>query len=270
MSITSKRKVVRGVTLVQDPARESCYTVGHTDADMASWFGDAKMSAAALREKLHRHMNNETGALEIAAQCLADFPDAEWELRMCLARQAYDEGRHVSALYRRLRELGGFKGEFPIANFEWCITNLCDTLAARLAIQNRTFEAGQMDLLGTLRNTWRAVGDETTAQVLEHILADEITHVRFANQWIRRMVTQERRLLLKVAIAVRLLADTNVALAAQEGEVNAAGQDLGVMKNLENIAVNVEDRRSADFSDDEIHEILRQNGMSSIAATQGQ
>jgi hypothetical protein len=270
MNTAKKHKILRGVTLVQDPAREPCFKVGHTDADMVEWSGEAGLTATARRERLHRHMNNEVGALEIAAQCLVDFPDADWELRMCLARQIFDESRHVRGLHRRLKELGGYKGEFPIANYEWCVTNMCDNLAARLAIQNRTFEAGQMDLLGNLRNTWRSVGDETTAALLEDILADEISHVRFANQWIRRMVAADRRVLLKVAMAVRFLADTNEALAPREGETNAAGQDLGVKKEAgARIDINVEDRRHASFSEDEIQEILRQAGMSSIAARQG-
>jgi bacterioferritin (cytochrome b1) len=189
------------------------------------------------------------GALEIAAQCLADFPDAPWDLRMQLARQASDESRHVAGLYRRLQQLGGRKGEFPIGNFEWAVTNMCDTLAARLAIQNRTFEAGQMDLLGALRKIWRSVGDETTAEVLEHILADEINHVRFANRWIRTMVQEDRRLLLKVAIAIRFLAETNAALWPKPG-----GGQRQYEKHAA-LGVNVEDRRHADFSDDEINEI---------------
>ena len=32
---------------------------------------------------------------------------------MQLARQCWDETRHVGLLYRRLLELGGQKGEFP-------------------------------------------------------------------------------------------------------------------------------------------------------------
>src|SRR5437762_11635281 len=74
------------------------------------------MSEDARRERLHRHMNNEMGALEIAAQCLADFPESPWDLRMQLARQAFDESRHVHGLHQRLRQLGGYKGEFPIGN----------------------------------------------------------------------------------------------------------------------------------------------------------
>jgi len=260
MTASAKRKTVLGVVLCADPAREECFHVAQLDSEMQKF--ESGMSEEARRERLHRHMNNEMGALEIAAQCLADFPEAPWELRLQLARQAFDESRHVRGLYQRLVQLGGYKGEFPIGNFEWAVTNMCDTLAARLAIQNRTFEAGQMDLLGALRQIWRSVGDETTAEVLEHILADEINHVRFANQWIRKMIQSDRRLLLKVASAVRFLAETNAALSEEPGP--SSGETSAQQHTK--IGINVEDRRHADFSDDEINEILRQAGMSSLVA----
>src|SRR5882762_2196928 len=145
------KKTVRGVTLRADPPRESVFQVVQLDAEMHEYPG---MAAQGQREKLHRHMSNEMGSLDIAAQCLSDFPQAPWELRVWLARQAWDESRHVLALYRKLRKLGGRKGEFPIANFEWSVTCSLNTLAARLAVQNRTFEAGQLDLLGSLPRNW--------------------------------------------------------------------------------------------------------------------
>ncbi|TLY57309.1 MAG: hypothetical protein E6K52_14715, partial [Gammaproteobacteria bacterium] len=89
-------KVVRGVTLRADPPRESAFQVAQLDAEMHEYPG---MTPPAQRERLHRHMGNELGSLDIAAQCLADFPDAPWELRLELARQAWDESRHVLALY---------------------------------------------------------------------------------------------------------------------------------------------------------------------------
>ena len=146
------KKTVRDVELAADPARESCFTVVHTDAEMQEW---PDMSIESRRERLHRHMNNELGALEIAAQMLVDFPETPWRLKLALARQASDEARHAAMLYRRLVELGGTKGQFPVANFEWGVTTLIDDLAGRLAVQNRTFEAGLIDLLGSLRIIWR-------------------------------------------------------------------------------------------------------------------
>jgi uncharacterized ferritin-like protein (DUF455 family) len=206
-------------------------------------------------------MNNEAGALEIAAQCVADYPDAPWPLRMLLARQAADEARHSSVLLRRVRELGGEKGEFPVANYEWGVTMMLGDLPGRLAVQNRTFEAGLIDILGTLRKVWRAAGDGETADLLDGILADEITHVRFANRWIRRMTEEDPRQLLKVAMAVHFLGRANRAVGIQEGDVNAAGIALSPQ---EAPAVNVEDRLEAEFTEEEVLEVLRQAGFRSI------
>ena len=50
---------------VADPAREPCFKVAQTDEEMTKWEGTN--SEVVRREKLHRHMNNETGAMEIAA-----------------------------------------------------------------------------------------------------------------------------------------------------------------------------------------------------------
>jgi hypothetical protein len=248
------------LTLREPPARDACFTVVMRDAEMHDYEpGDPR----ALRETVHRHMSNEITSLDIAAECLAEFPDAAWELRLELARQCWDESRHVQVLERRLGELGGRKGEFPISTFEWNVTCALDSLAARLATQNRTFEAGAMDVVGGLAPAIRAAGDAQTAQVLDGILADEIHHVRFANRWIKAMVAEDRRLLLKVASAVRFLAEANAALQSRGGETNAAGRPAA--DPAERIpAVNVEDRRLAEFTDDEIHEILRQAGFRSL------
>ena len=134
---------------------------------------------------------------------------------------AYWHVDDIEATLRRLMELNGFKGEFPVANFEWGVTLMLEDLPGRLAIQNRTFEAGLIDVLGTLRTRWREAGDDTTADILEAILADEITHVRFANRWIKKMTETDPRVLLKVAMAVRFLGKVNAQLAPKPGDVNA-------------------------------------------------
>jgi uncharacterized ferritin-like protein (DUF455 family) len=253
-------QTICGFTLRTDPVREEAFTVVHRDVDMHEYSG---FDEVARRERLHRHMNNEIGGIEIAAQMLVDFPDAPWELRMELARQTWDETRHVALLHRRLEQLGGHKGEFPVSNFEWCVTGALDHIAARLAVQNRTLEAGQMDILGKVTTAWREAGDEETAHMLEGILADEIQHVRFANQWIRKMVDEDRRTLLAVARGVMFLREANDALAPKPGEVNQVGTPV-VNPNARALEVNVVDRRIAAFTDDEIAEVLRQSGFRAI------
>ena len=253
-------KVIRGVALRRDPAREDCFTVAQLHTEMHDY---TDMSPVSMRQRLHRHMHNEMQNTEITAQSLADFPEVPWELRMELARQCWDEVRHTQLCYRRLKELGGYKGEFPVMNYEWGVVCMVDSLPARLALQNRTFEAGEMDLFRELIGKWREVGDETTAQMLDGMLADEVQHVRFGNRWLKRMAREDPSILMKVARAIRFLEDVNQALAPQPGEINALGVDLTAFVHLD-VFANVEDRRRAEFSEEELAEILRQEGFGSI------
>src|SRR4051794_24728363 len=216
-------KTVRGATMRRDPAREACFEVVQLHKDLYDYEG---MSDVSRRQRLHRHMHNEMQTLEIVAQGLADFPDAPWELRLEMARQCWDETRHSAILYRRLRELGGHKGEFPIMNYEWGVTQMLDSLPARLAVQNRTFEGGEMDLLRQQHSMWTEADDEHTAALMDALLADEVHHVRYANRWLKRMASESPRILLQVAAGVHLLKKVTAALAPEPGEVNAVGVDL--------------------------------------------
>jgi uncharacterized ferritin-like protein (DUF455 family) len=251
---------IGGVRLREEPARDACFTVVRRETEMNEYEGEGEQ---AQREALHRHMSNEITSLDIAAQCLVDYPDAPWGLRLELARQCWDEARHIGLLHRRLQEKGGKKGDFPISAFEWSVTCAIDDLPGRLASQNRTFEAGAMDVVGGNIEAWRRVGDHETAAVLDGILADEVQHVRFANRWIKRYVEEDKRTLLKVAMAVRFLSQANAALQPDPGSRNAVGKVLEDPTQRVP-AVNIEDRKLAEFSDEEIHEILRQAGFRSL------
>ena len=247
--------------LRQAPAREACFTVVTRDADMHE-VGDT--SEMARRETLHRHMTNEMTSVDMAADCVAHFPDAPWELRMELARQAWDESRHVRVLHRRLKELGGFKGEFPITTLEWDITCACDNLIGRITIQNRTLEAGAMDVIGGITQAMRAAGDEITADILDGINTDEIQHVRFANRWIKKLAETNPRVLMQMAAAIRFVTDANAKFQIKEGgEVNVVGHALASPESRIP-AINVDFRQLAEFSEGEIHEILRQAGFRSL------
>jgi hypothetical protein len=117
-----------------------------------------------------------------------------------------------------------------------------------------------------MRNTWRAAGDATTADLLDGILADEITHVRFANRWIRRLTEEDPRILLNVALAVRFLARANAQLGPKPGMTNAAGTVITEERTAPP-AVNVEDRLAAEFTEAEVLEVLNQAGFRSILPT---
>ena len=249
-----------GLRLREDPARDEVFEVVRSDAEMHEYEGT---SAEAQRETIHRHMSNEITSLDIAAQMLVDFPGAPWELQMELARQCWDEARHVAALHRRLVEMGGRKGEFPVTTFEWSVTSSIDNISGRLATQNRTLEAGAMDVVGGLIKSFEALGDRRSAEMLDTILADEVQHVRFANRWIKRLAGQDRRVLMQVARAVRLLSDANQAMLWKAGTQNKVGKVFDDPAATIP-AVNVSHRQLAEFSDDEIAVILKQAGFRTL------
>src|SRR3954470_732912 len=104
-------KSVLGVMLRSDPARDARFKVVQLPREL---FEYPIGTEEGRREGLNRHLNTEMQSLEIAAQSLAEFPDAPWELRMQHARQCWDESRHASLVLRELLAHGGTVGEFPV------------------------------------------------------------------------------------------------------------------------------------------------------------
>lgn len=255
-------KMTCGVTLRRDPAREPCFKVAQLQTELEDHVG---MTEISKRQRLHRHMHNEMQNLEITSQTLADFPETSWETRLQLARQCWDEARHTQLVRRRLEAHGGKKGDFPVMNYEWGTVCLMDSLAARLTLQNRTFEASEMDLFRTLIGSWTQAGDLETAAMLDGILADEVQHVRFANQWLKRVSKEDPKILMKVASAIGYLKKVTAALAPEAGATNAAGVELTTWTHVD-VATNVEDRELAAFTPAEIAEVLRREGFGQLAA----
>ena len=139
-------------------------------------------------EFLHRQMNEEINSLEISARNLADFPDADWDLRMSMARQCWDESRHVVMFRRCFEARGGRVGDYPVLNFQYRIITHLPDLVGRLAVQNRSFEAAGIDAIHDGLGLARDSGQQDLAELLDAQLADEVQHVRFANEWVRRLV----------------------------------------------------------------------------------
>ncbi|HUO90295.1 MAG TPA: DUF455 family protein [Rhizomicrobium sp.] len=250
----AKTKVVRGVTLRADPAREDCFVVSQHETEMVS--ERDYNSPAAVRSIMHREYNNEVQNTEIAAQMLVDFPDAPWELRMELARQCWDETRHARMFLRRVIELGGRKGESPIKNGDWAIIGMIENLPGRLLVQHRLFEGGVMDSFKQVARGFREHGDFRTAEVYETILADEIQHVRFANQWLRRF-SKEPRAVMQMAAALNYAHGVLRALSPKDGDRSLDDVDLAAEDH--SIEINTEDRMHAGFTQAEIADLVRRD-----------
>jgi uncharacterized ferritin-like protein (DUF455 family) len=157
-----------------------------------------------LKEFLNRQLNEELNVLENAARNLTDFPDADWEIRKWLARQCSDEARHALAYQALLRARGGEFGDFPVMNFQFKLLGTIPTLEGRLAVQNRTFEADGLDAAVYGATEARSLGDHQLAELYETQAADEIVHVRFANEWIKSAVKRQPRIVLDIASALTI------------------------------------------------------------------
>jgi uncharacterized ferritin-like protein (DUF455 family) len=241
-------KRVLGVTLRCDPARDSRFNVVQLPRELCEYPPE---SPEWRGESLNRHLNTEMQSLEIAAQSLADFPDAPWQLRLEHARQCWDESRHARLIERQLIAHGGRVGEFPVINYDYGVACAVDSLVGRLAVQNRTVEAGEMDLLQQLRDSWQESGEPETAAVMDGILADEVQHVRFANQWIKSEVARNPRAVMQIASAITYVRSVTEAFTPAADETNHAGVKIADLDHS-GFVMNETDRRLAGFGDDDL------------------
>jgi uncharacterized ferritin-like protein (DUF455 family) len=140
---------------------------------------------------LHDLLNSEYITVERLGRILAEFPELPFEMKVDLARQAWDEARHGEVVQQLLEELGGAVGMYPINFWGWAMdVNHPDPLG-RLALSNATFESESCKHVKTWIERAKATGDWRSVQVLEYILADEVTHVQFGNKWIDKLTEND-------------------------------------------------------------------------------
>jgi uncharacterized ferritin-like protein (DUF455 family) len=219
-----------------NPARDARFTVKDLWHDMTNLPPD---HPEHRNEFLHRQLNEEINSIEIAARNLADFPDAPWELRMQIARQCSDESRHVEAFRRLLEAHGGHVGQYPVLNFQFRIITALESLIGRLAVANRSFEAGGLDAIQDGMDASKDIKEDADfLSLFDAQIADEMQHVRFANVWIKKLIE------LQGPRAVMSLArDVARADEAYKQIVGDAGINYNVATDL---------RREAGFTDEEI------------------
>jgi uncharacterized ferritin-like protein (DUF455 family) len=221
----------------EDPARDRRFTVVDRWKDCTNYPEDHPMR---LVEFLHRQTNEEINSLESSARSLVDFPEAGWDIRMWLARQCSDESRHAAMFRRLLERRGGHIGQFPVLNFQYRIIVKIANLIGRLTIQNRSFEAGGIDAIAFGIKEANHDGDSELAELYEAQLADEIVHVRFANEWVRGHSQNKPSTLLQIGAALNSASKAFFQVMGKEG-TEGAGFPADSTGRLE-----------AGFSEDEI------------------
>ncbi len=141
-------------------------------------------SPLQLRAQLHGIFVGELQALEAAGRTIWDFPDAPWEFKMNMARQCWDEARHVQIYEKLIDHVGGEVGEFPENTFLFEVS-CADDPVLRVAGVNRCLEGLACDAFRGLIDYGKECGDDVIAQAVDFVLADELTHVRFGSEWVK-------------------------------------------------------------------------------------
>ena len=203
-------------------------------------------SRQAIRERVHGILVGELQAMEGAGRTVYDFPDAPWEFSMDMARQVWDESRHVEVYIRLLEHLGGFVGEFPETTLLWRCA-CAEDAAARVAGVNRGLEGLACDVFAQLIEIAKRLPDPVIAGAVDYVLADEITHVRMGSYWLNKLTEgdPERR---RRAVEFQESIDERFNLGGMRRE----GSPDEVP-----IAISTEARRLAGFTDEEIQRLIK-------------
>ncbi|MEY3903124.1 MAG: hypothetical protein RL189_2430 [Pseudomonadota bacterium] len=135
---------------------------------------------------LHFFANHELLALELMALALLKFPDAPPQFRLGIAHTMRDEQKHLRAYIERMRSLGIEFGDIPLNDFFWSQCASMNSPMDYVCRMSLTFEQANLDFAAYFRDVLDELGDVHTAQLLEMVLQDEMSHVRHGLNWFRR------------------------------------------------------------------------------------
>jgi uncharacterized ferritin-like protein (DUF455 family) len=207
----------------------------------------------AILERVHGIAVGELQAMEGAGRSVYDFPDAPWEFTMDMARQVWDESRHVEIYLALLDHLGGYIGEFPETTILWRCA-CAEDAAARVAGVNRGLEGLACDVFAQLIHVARKLDDPVIERAVDFVLADEITHVRMGSRWLNELTRDdpERR---RRAVEFQDSIDErfNLGGARRDGGPEEVG-----------ISIAKDARRLAGFTDDEIERLVKSTQRSPV------
>lgn len=136
---------------------------------------------------LHRFAGHELLAVEMMAYTLLAFPEAPSSFRKGLAHTLKEEQGHVQLYCKRLNEMGVSFGSMPLYKHFWIHTPFIKSPLHYVGTMSLTLEMANLDFAPTYGNAFLKSGDEESSKLMATILQDEIAHVRFGMQWLRKM-----------------------------------------------------------------------------------
>ena len=189
----SDEKESRGAALCGDPLPGRPADLVWRNNSDGREIGRARLpSAPALvnderrGELLHFFANHELLATELMALVLLKFPDAPDGFRRDVLGTLQEEQNHTKWYLGRMAQCGVQLGDLPVSGFFW---NSVAPMATPLDYVTRlslTFEQANLDYSLHYAALMRDAGDARTANILDRIYHDEISHVGTGLKWFRR------------------------------------------------------------------------------------
>ena len=151
-----------------------------------------RRKAGSTRAKialLHALAHIELNAIDLAWDVMArEFDLGGFELPKAFyddwIKVADDEAKHHLMLEERLNDLDATYGDLPAHDGLWeASVQTAHDFAARLAVVPMVLEARGLDVTPGMIQTMTAQGDTKTAEMLQIIHDDEVTHVRAGTVW---------------------------------------------------------------------------------------
>lgn len=138
---------------------------------------------------LHSFANHELLAIEMMACALLMYPHHTEEMKRFkrgLISTLKDEQKHFKLYIDRLNEIGYEFGDFPVNVFFWKHMDNLKTPSHYLSVMALTFEAANLDFAHFYKHVFKEVDDHKTADILDIVLKDEISHVNFGALYLNR------------------------------------------------------------------------------------
>ena len=201
------------------------------------------------RGLMHGIFVGEIQALEGAGRTCFDFDTGDareqvpFAMKLDMARQCWDEARHVEISCQLSAHMGSDIGEFGEGTMLYEAACNPDPVL-RLTGVNRALEGLAIDVFTTMKNFGTTLDDPVLQFCEDWMLADEVTHVKMGSDWLRRLTVNdpERQ---KNAIEFQRAVDKLFSFGGFRGE--NADNPVHLARNF---------RRLAGFNDDEIADLV--------------
>ncbi|WP_425403474.1 ferritin-like domain-containing protein [Hwanghaeella sp.] len=140
--------------------------------------------AALLHALAHIELNAIDLAWDIVARFAGSTPEPPQAFLDDWVQVADDEAKHFLLLAERLKQLESAYGALPAHDGLWQASqDTAHDLLTRLAIVPMVLEARGLDVTPAMIAKLRAAGDDDSADRLQIIHDDEITHVAAGKRW---------------------------------------------------------------------------------------